>query len=305
METLIKTRTLPKELRLLRLLAARMALPEKDHKRYVNLEKGYEGEILFDARAEVLAKDRLILNDLLLETNNTSFQMDSAFISQGTISLYEVKNYEGEYLYDPESDKFTSQYANNITNPLHQADRCDILLRQLLHSKGYNVPIVYKVIFINPEFTLYLPKPHKSIILPTQVNPYIRRLAATPAKLTPNDKKLANLLVSLHKEDDPYPRLPSYDFSQLKKGVGCCSCLSLDVIVNDRYCICLKCGRKEGLDEAVLRSVEEFRLLFPHIKITTNVVYEWCGGGIHKRKINRVLREKYTMAGYGRYSFYV
>ncbi|WP_462411090.1 nuclease-related domain-containing protein [Neobacillus sp. Marseille-QA0830] len=152
METFMKPRPFPKELKILRSLNSRMVLPEKERKRYVNLQKGYEGEVMFDARAEEFTKDRYILNDLLLETNNTSFQIDSTFITQRAISFYEVKNYEGEYLYDPKTDRFTSQYDHDITNPLHQSGRSEILLRQLLHSKGYKVPIHYYIIFINPEF---------------------------------------------------------------------------------------------------------------------------------------------------------
>ncbi|WP_052352915.1 hypothetical protein [Neobacillus dielmonensis] len=66
METFMKQRPVPKELKILRALKPRIVLPEKDRKRYVNLEKGYEGEVMFDARAEELATDRYILNDLLL-----------------------------------------------------------------------------------------------------------------------------------------------------------------------------------------------------------------------------------------------
>ena len=41
---------------------------------------------------------------------------------------------------------------------------------------------------------------------------------------------------------------------------------------------CETCGNVENWEVAVLRSVEEFKLLFPGRKITTNRVYEWCGG---------------------------
>ncbi|WP_052352916.1 hypothetical protein [Neobacillus dielmonensis] len=153
------------------------------------------------------------------------------------------------------------------------------------------MPIQYFVVFINPEFTLYLPKPHKSIILPTQVNPFIRKLAATPAKLTASDKKLADLLMSLHKEEDPYSRLTFYDFSILEKGIVSSCCRSLAIVISDGFCTCTKCGYKEEIDSAVLRSIEELRLLFPDLIITTIGVYQWCGETVSKKTIRRVLKQ--------------
>ncbi|WP_010097983.1 hypothetical protein [Ornithinibacillus scapharcae] len=46
---IVKEREVPIELRLLRSLHTRMELAEKDRQYLSNLEKGYEGENLFDA----------------------------------------------------------------------------------------------------------------------------------------------------------------------------------------------------------------------------------------------------------------
>ncbi|MFL6562982.1 MAG: NERD domain-containing protein, partial [Bacillus sp. (in: firmicutes)] len=59
-----KARTEPVELTMLRFLNRRMKLEEKDKKRYHNLEKGFEGELMFDALTEKLECRSLILNDL-------------------------------------------------------------------------------------------------------------------------------------------------------------------------------------------------------------------------------------------------
>src|SRR4051812_33780847 len=106
------------ELKILRSLNARMDLTEKDKKHYYKLKKGYEGEVMFDLLTEKLPEERLILNDLLLETNNTKFQIDTAMIVQEKIHLFEVKNFEADYEYD--SGKFQTISGKEYSNPFDQ-----------------------------------------------------------------------------------------------------------------------------------------------------------------------------------------
>jgi len=55
-----KPRTKPAELLMLESLHVRMELPLKNQQHYFNLEKGYEGETLFDSFTEKLESDVLI-----------------------------------------------------------------------------------------------------------------------------------------------------------------------------------------------------------------------------------------------------
>ncbi|WP_231687892.1 nuclease-related domain-containing protein [Bacillus sp. FJAT-27251] len=88
---IIKERKESDELLTMRYLNTRKQLTEKDKSRYVKLEKGYEGEVQFDTLTENLSEERYILNDLLLEANNSHFQIDSTVVSQGTIYLLDLK----------------------------------------------------------------------------------------------------------------------------------------------------------------------------------------------------------------------
>jgi hypothetical protein len=75
-----KPRTESEELLILRSLNTRMNLSVKDKQHYFNLKKGYEGEEMFDTLTENLQCECFILNDLLLKTNNTIFQIDTLII---------------------------------------------------------------------------------------------------------------------------------------------------------------------------------------------------------------------------------
>ncbi|RTR28439.1 hypothetical protein EKG37_16965 [Robertmurraya yapensis] len=71
-----------------------------------------------------------------------------------------------------------------------------------------------------------------------------------------------------------------------------------------KFLICESCGVHEDLESAILRSVEEFRVLFPNRKITTNAVQDWCRVVESRRTIRRVLGNNFNLMGYGKYSYY-
>lgn len=298
---LYKLRTKSNELKILELLSTRLKLIDKDKRHYMNLKKGYEGEVQFDNKTENLECECLILNDLLLEVNNTSFQIDSLIIFQGLIRFYEVKNLEGDYYFD--SDKMYKRPRKEIINPFHQLSRSESLLRQLLSSLGTNPSIEAFVVFINPKFTLYQAPLDKPVIFPTQTERHMNQLNSKTSKLMNNHKKLADQLIALNMEDSPFERLPSYDYDHLRKGITCPKCHSFFLFVDGRKCNCKDCGHAESVGDAVMRSVEEFKIFFPNEKITTKVIYDWCRVVTSKQRIKSILLSNFTRVGSHRWYY--
>ncbi|MEH7305845.1 nuclease-related domain-containing protein [Neobacillus drentensis] len=293
---LLKDRTESEELLVLRYLDARMELTEKERYRHLNLEKGFEGELQFDKLAENLQEERYVVNDLLLEVNNSYFQIDKFIISQGVIHLLDIKNYEGE-CYIKSGNLYTVANHREYKNPVDQLKRAALLLRQLLHNLKLNYLVEPFVIFINPEFTLYQAPLDDPIILPTQVNGFLRDLNNTPSKLNDGHKKLAQILISLHKTKNPFTVFPTYTYDQLHKGIYCKTCKSFLLSIKNYDFVCGKCGRHEKIEDAILRNVKEFSLLFPDRKITTQSIYEWCNVNLSKRTFCRILKKNYTAFG--------
>ncbi|WP_347568707.1 nuclease-related domain-containing protein [Neobacillus sp. MM2021_6] len=289
------------------LLDTFMTLPEKDRQHYVRLKKGYEGELMFDALTKKLQCECYILNDLLLNVNNTTFQIDSLLIVSEKICLFEVKNFEGDYFYetDTDVDRLYKRPNKEYTNPLHQLNRCKSLLRQLLHQIGFILPIEAQVVFINPGFTLYQATLDKPFIFPTQVNSYLKKIDGLPSRLNEKHKFLADKLISLHMEENPYTTLPPYHYEGLRKGLTCVGCRSFSMSVHGKKCVCGDCGHEELATTAVLRSVNELKLLFPKMRITTNLVYEWCRVVKCKKTIRRVLERNFKKAGVRQWTYYV
>jgi len=169
----LKERCESEELKVLKALNTRMDLPDKEKQYYLNLQKGYEGEVMFDGYLRRLVIQSLIMNDLLLEQNHSHFQIDSLLSSQRLSYLFEVKNFVGEYYF--EGDKFKTDNGNEVKNPLLQLDRNASLLRQFFNSNGIKIPIEPYLVFVNPEFTLYQAPLEGRIILPTNLNRFIEK----------------------------------------------------------------------------------------------------------------------------------
>ncbi|WP_026575542.1 nuclease-related domain-containing protein [Bacillus sp. UNC438CL73TsuS30] len=300
---LLKGRNESDELLVLRYLNTRMELTHEQKSHYLNLEKGYEGEVKFDRMIENLQEERYIINDLLLKVNNSYFQIDSLIISKGVIHLLDIKNFEGDCYLD--SDKlFAVKTGRQYKNPVDQLKRSTTLFSQLLQNLKQNYLVDPFVIFINPEFTLYQAPMDQPIIFPTQINRFIFNLNKTSSTLNDGYKKLAQTLISLHQTKNPYTILPQFSYDQVQKGVYCKDCNSFFVFINNNDFVCRKCGEHEKIEEGILRNVKEFKLLFPERTITTNSIYEWCNVDLNKKTFCRVLKKNYTTFGTTRNTYY-
>ena len=70
-------------------------------------------------------------------------------------------------------------------------------------------------------------------------------------------------------------------------------CTSFSISVEGKKCVCKDCGHEEMVATALIRNVNEFKLLFPNRKITTNVIHEWCNEVKSKKIIRKILEKKF------------
>lgn len=299
-----KNRTPSTEMLGLRSLHLRKGLSASDLNHYLNLVKGYEGELQFDAMTRNLTCDCIILNDLLLNFGGNEFQIDTLIIFATLIHLTDVKNFEGDHLY--ENDKLFKLGSDfELNNPLNQIGRCETKLHQLLQSLGWKLPIHPSVIFINSDFTLYQAPIDRPFVYRPQLNRFLQKLNQTPSKLTAKHWQLAEKLTSLHQAQSKNAKLPAYNFQELHKGIFCEKCLSFSVEIDCRTLVCGACGHKESVGASIMRAVKEFSLLFPDERLTTNVILEWCGVIHSKKCIRNVLEKNLKKCGVGRSSYYI
>jgi hypothetical protein len=301
-----KIRTESEELKKLRILNARMELTPDDKQYYLTLENGYEGEGRFDSYTACFDNKFYVLNDLLLKCGKSTFQLDTIIITQEAIFQFEIKNHSDDYYYDYKMRNFIKCNTNiKMNNPLYQLHKSMTQLQNLLQFNGFHYPIEGHVVFINPKFFLYQAPLNEPIIYHHQVDRLINNLCDKPAKLTFHHRNLADFLLKSHITNSPFSQVPPYKYGQLRKGNICASCQTLLVSVGERKVICRKCGHEEKFESAVIRGVEEIIILFPDMKITTNIVCEWCGLENHKKTIRRILLKNYNAFGNCKHTFYI
>lgn len=301
---LFKSRLEPPELAILESLNNRMQLSKAHQQIFSSLRKGYKGEQLFDEWMEMLNCDCLVLNDLLLKTNNQTFQIDTLLILNDHIYIFEIKNYVGDYYFETNRFFQKNKPETEISNPLIQLSRTESLLRQLLHKFNNSTPIHSFVIFINPEFTLYQAPLDIPFIFPTQLKRFIEKLNYVQSSLQVKHHNLAEKLVSLNNIEYPYQKFTSYNYQNLRKGMTCAGCHSFSISIQQNKTICTDCEFVEKLEVTVLRSIEEFKRLFPNEKITTNNMHEWCKIIDSKKTIQRILSKNYSKVGVRQWLYY-
>ncbi|WP_226641388.1 nuclease-related domain-containing protein [Mesobacillus subterraneus] len=298
-----KERTEPIILSKLRILNKRLELSDEE-KRYLSyLDKGYKGELQFDAMAETLTSSCLTLNELLLEVERTTFQIDTLIIFSSALYLFEIKTNQGDYLYKP--DGLTSLTTGvTIKNPLDQLNRTKLLFKKLLNQLGHNFKIQGSVVFVNPEFTLYNAQPDLPFIFPTQIKRLHENLNNQPGTISTNHYKLATKLASLHQIESYHNKLPTFHYDELKKGITCLVCESFEVEATHKYLECNVCGSKELIESAVMRTVKEFRLISPDTAITTSAIQEFCVVIKDGKRIRRILAKHLRIDGSRKWTKY-
>ncbi|ENH96358.1 NERD domain-containing protein [Gracilibacillus halophilus YIM-C55.5] len=302
-----KPRIKPLELMQFEALHGRKECTKQEKRRYHNQQKGYEGELQFDQWLKGLTCDCLVLSDLLFNVNHSLVQVDSLIIMPDCVHLYEVKNYEGEYFFD--HDRFFQRMRyephQEKSNPLTQLERTESHLRQLSQQLGFSLPLHSRVVFVNPEFTLFQAPLNKPILLPSQLQRYFHHMNRMNAQLTAKHYTLAKKLSSLHMEKNPFQSRPDVHYDHLRKGIRCQKCRYLHSIqVNRKYCLCKKCGWEELVEHAILRNIREFQLLFPHDPLTTNTIHHWCHIVESKRTIRNVLNKHFEKVGVRQWTYY-
>lgn len=293
------------ELQILTHLNPRMNLSSQEKLNYRNLTKGYIGEQKFyKLLKKELSINHILLNGLILESNNTEFQIDHLLICQNKIYLFEIKNFEGDF-YVQNENWYVAVTKKEIRNPLPQLQRSEFLLRNLIQSLAPNLEVYSYIVFVNPEFMLYQAPFHQSIIFPTQINRLIKKINSEPSSLSNIHNHLARQLINKNIDQSIYERLPKYEFNQLRKGIFCNKCARLLPTYRYHKLKCENCGNEEITEDSIMRNIREFNILFPTKRITTSKIYEWCDVIPSKKTIRRILLKNLKLVHKRRHSYYL
>ncbi|WP_240190051.1 nuclease-related domain-containing protein [Bacillus sp. P14.5] len=297
----IKERTESKELMIYRAVHFRKSLNREEEKHFFNIEKGFLGEQHFDEWLQPVLNDKILLPDMQFMKNSNFSQIDTILLTSQLNYIFEVKNYEGDFIL--EGDSLNRTDGIDVKNPLLQMKRNEPLVRNVLQNLGNNTPIVSIAVFVNPQFHLYNAPQNLPIIYPAQLPRFIEKINQKPSHLNKTQIDLAKKLVSRTLAENPYERLPLYKYEELKKGIVCPYC-GWFYRSYSRMLKCESCNRKEDSLAAVLRSLEEFRLLFPERRLSLSQAFDWCGIIKDKKTVRKILNTEFNLTPIGRGSYY-
>ncbi|WP_423188659.1 nuclease-related domain-containing protein [Alkalibacterium sp. f15] len=299
-----KLRNKPDLLTALELLDKRMTLPYREKQHLSTLSKGYDGEVIFDSLVKkYLTSDALILNDLSLVIGNTPIQIDSLMVTSNAIYLYEIKNYEGNYT--NLTGQFRTDSGQDIVSPAGQLNRTTTVFKKLINQWDHAISIVPNVVFVNSAFFLYEAKKENPFIYLPQIISHFTSINRRCDILSAKNYHIADRLLEECQKELPYQRkLPLYDFNDLKKGLTCSCCGSFDLKNSSKMSLCGSCRHTTSLNKLFLSEVQSFKFLFPEAQLTCNVMHEWCGGSLPKRRIRAILNTEFTINGFAKSSHY-
>ncbi|WP_368646249.1 nuclease-related domain-containing protein [Alkalibacterium putridalgicola] len=267
----------PYSLLIMEYLNHRSSLSRIQEKYYASLKKGWEGEKQFDTLLEKIPCDHIILKDLLFKVSGTVFQIDTLLITNETLYLYEVKNYEGEYMME-NNRLIQCTSKKEVLNPTIQLERSATLLRQLLDKFEIDLTLEAYVVYINSHFTLYqLSSNQYPFILPSMIDAHLNMLGRNRKKLAQRHRDWASYLYNEQLDITPYLDLPEYTYEELTKGILCSQCHASIQQFTGRLVICPVCHYKETSRLSVRSHIKEYIRLFPQRKVTLSAIRNWCG----------------------------
>lgn len=287
----------------LQILDKRMELTKEQVTLLNRLQSGYEGELQFyNLIKKFIPDDALVIFDILLNFNDTEFQIDCLIIFQYEIYLFEVKNYEGDFLFADNNWYLSSK--EKVNNPLHQLNRTELLFSQFLKQNKASLKVNSHLVFINPMYMLYQAPVNLPIVFPAQLQRFLTKLRHVPSELNSYHDKILDLITTRHKTTSSYESPVDYNLGMLKKGIFCRYCNGSMEIFNSVKVQCNHCGDFDLIEKVIVRSAKEFEFLFPEKKITISRMHKWLNFKISKYIIRKVLQKNATVFGTNRNTFY-
>lgn len=284
----LNQRMMSPELLHLKALEGRSKLSSSEKYKIYILERGFEGEILYDKIFEEVGHNHLyIYRDLYLRIENSVTQYDSLIISDDGIVVNEIKHYSGDYHY-----KEGQFYRNNKSirdNAFYQLNRATGKLIKLRDEAGMTFNVSGKVIFPNDEFRLHS-EDHsiwKNVVLRSGLREYFRGFNNYYAG------EYADKIVHLIKNrivENPYFN-DAAEMERLRRGLYCGKCASFNLIKGRFQLTCSDCGSIESNETHLLRAMSDFKYLFYNQPMSREALLELINHQFHKSTVYRAIRK--------------
>lgn len=285
-------------------LFTRKQLSPQENHRYIQLQKGYEGEKRLEKLFQKGNYNKIAaLFSNLYEYDAREFQIDCTLITSDAIYLLEVKNYAGNFTMR-NNNLYYLETNREITNPLNQLKRTELLFKNMLADLKINIQVRSFIVFVNETFVLYNASENLPIVLPPQVERFFQKINQNVYTLTEQTSKITKILMQQHKSTSNFERRPIYDILDCRRGLFCMHCHAKLKRAGRQTFKCKQCNKKSIADKAVLYAIAQFHLLFPEKKITIGDLLDWCGHMVSEGFMRNVFKKYLEAVPKSKYTYY-
>ena len=274
------------ELLYYRALSKRVELTKSQQLKLKRLESGYEGECTYDEVYDNVISHLPVFRDVYLEIEGSHVQCDALIVHDNGYLLHEIKNYNGEFLYN--GNQWLLRGNEVSEDPIIQLERTRKKFIKLKYANNVHFNIDGKVVFTHIDFSLELidTPPTDKIILRNQ----LKRHLSTLKDLTYNDQSLNRVvLIKNCIVANPYHNEIA-NMNELKKGVYCRYCSSFNMQKLHFHFECNECRSRDTVHTIVLQAISDHKSLFNNKKITKKEIHELLDGLVTTQTIYNILK---------------
>lgn len=271
-----------------------------------NLEAGVVGESQVLEFLKQYGKSHWTVIQNIWLNYNGKFECDLILITKHGIYIFEIKNYNGIFLYENNDCLLNNKLLSD--NAITQTKRTFRKLRSILLQLYPNLKVYAVLTFIGEHNSVEINSPVTdiSIIKRDELKRYIIDIAVAEKthyqKINPS-----KIIAQLEKYETTNYFVPSplkeSSMHSLRKGIYCANCKSFNVDIRKLYIHC-PCGYTEKREIGVLRTICEYAVLTMAGRITQSEALNFMNGQASGKYLTNILKKYFKQHYKSRYTYY-
>lgn len=284
----------------LRELEKRGALDVDLKKELYRLEQGELGEQFVSECLKEFGLDYWPVEQNLWLELFGKFECDLLLGTGHQYYTFEVKHYNGHFEYRNNQCYLNGERIGH--NAISQAQKSSINFQSILTNENLQVSVQNVLVFTGEFCQVDISEqvPGLDIVMRHQLRDYIRKISQKDRghyRGTPNHEAVMKALAKYRTTRPQFHEPISAEiFARMKTGILCKECGEKAVRKNN-YNILYKCGHQERIEDALIRTVNEYCTIYEQEYVSTKEISLFINQFIHIRTIFRYLNKNYKRIG--------
>ena len=244
------------------LLARHKNLSSKIRRGISLTEIGNKGEShVVKILKEFGSKHWIYLQNVWLDKNGR-YESDIIVITNVGIYIFEVKNYEGNFVYDNGDCKINNYDLTE--NCIAQTNRAYKKMQSICSDTFIKAKTHGAIIFIGEYNPVEIKSPISNIkvVKRSGLKSYIQQMIEEERNFHERQIDIDSLMQQLNKYCIPDPfrfnPLSDEEFTNIRTGICCSRCQNFSLDITGEHYFRCECGMEESLEEAVIRTICEY-----------------------------------------------